>query len=68
MELAYDKKKIFFYVACSNTDKVKIFNANLKFIDTISISDKFEVYNSPQHHINDLMCSRWKFICFNVFS
>ena len=52
--IAYDKKKNFFYVACSNTDKIKIFNANLKFIDTISISNKFETYNSPQHHINDL--------------
>jgi hypothetical protein len=52
--IAYDKNKNLFYVACSNTDKVKIFNADLKFIDTISISDKFEVHNSPQHHINDL--------------
>ena len=52
--ITHDKKKNFFYVACSNTDKIKIFDSNLKFIDTISISDKFEIYNSPQHHINDL--------------
>ena len=52
--IAYDKKKNYFYVACSNTDKIKIFDGNLRYVDTISISNKFEIYKSPQHHINDL--------------
>lgn len=52
--IAHDKKNNIFYVACSNTEKIKIFNYNLKLIDTISISNKFKIHNSPQHHINDL--------------
>ena len=52
--IAFDKKNNFFYVACSNTDKIKVFNGNLKLIDTISISDKFKTYKLSQHHINDL--------------
>jgi hypothetical protein len=50
----FDYQKNVFYVACSNTDKIKIFSKSLKFLDSISISDKFEKYNLPQHHINDL--------------
>lgn len=52
--IAFDDKNKKFYVACSNTDKIKIFNNNLKLLDTISISDKYDKYHAPQHHINDL--------------
>ena len=52
--IAFDKDKNFFYVVCTNTDKIKVFNKNLKLVDTISISDKFKKYNLPQHHMNDI--------------
>ena len=43
-----------FYVACSMTDKIKIFDKNLRFVGTIPISEKFEKLKSPQHHLNDI--------------
>ncbi len=52
--IAFDKINQNFYIACSNTDQIKVFDINLKLIKTISISNKFEKYNSPQHHINDI--------------
>lgn len=52
--VAFDKKTKNFYVACSNTDQVKVFSYNLKFLYSISISEKFKKYKLSQHHINDL--------------
>lgn len=51
--IAYDENNNF-YVACSMTDKIKIFNKDLRFVGTISISEKFEKMKSPQHHLNDI--------------
>jgi hypothetical protein len=51
--ISYDENNNF-YVACSMTDKIKIFNKNLRFVDSISISEKFEKMKSPQHHLNDI--------------
>jgi len=52
--IAFDEKKKYFYIACSNTDQIKVFNNNLKFLYSISISEKFKKYKLSQHHINDL--------------
>lgn len=52
--ISYDFKKNFFYVACSLTDQIKVFDHNLKLKDKILISEKFKKLNLPQHHINDL--------------
>lgn len=52
--VAFDYKNKNYYVACSNTDKIKIFNRSLELLEDISISDKYKKYHSPQHHINDL--------------
>jgi hypothetical protein len=44
-----------FYVACSMTDQIKIFNKDLRFKGSISISEKFKKTKLPQHHLNDIL-------------
>lgn len=52
--IAFDDVGKNFYIACSNTDSVKVFDTSFNLVQTISISNKFKKYNSPQHHINDI--------------
>jgi len=52
--IAFDDVSKNFYIACSNTDSVKVFDTSFNLVQTISISNKFKKYNSPQHHINDI--------------
>lgn len=52
--IAFDNKKNFFYIVCSNTDQIKVFDLKLQFKKSISISTKYKKFKSPQHHINDI--------------
>ena len=52
--ISYDENNNF-YVACSMSDQIKIFNKDLRFKGSISISEKFKKTKSPQHHLNDIL-------------
>lgn len=65
--IAFNSYNNLFYVACSNTDQIKIFNKKLEYVNSISISDKYEMYKTPQHHINDLFIKD-NFLYVSMFS
>lgn len=50
--LAYDKDNI--WTVCSNRDSIVGINPNGKIFKEISISDKFKLAGTAQHHMNDL--------------
>ena len=40
--IAFDYKNKKFYVVCSNTDQIKIFDLKLQYLNSISISNKYK--------------------------
>ena len=65
--IAFDHISKRFYVACSLTDQIKIFDKDLNNKGFISISNKFKEYKSAQHHINDIIVKD-KFLYISMFS
>ena len=65
--IAFDYKNKKFYVVCSNTDQIKIFDLKLQYLNSISISNKYKKLKSPQHHINDIFIKD-KYLYVSMFS
>lgn len=51
--VCYCKRLKSFYIACSYLDAVLVLDQNFNIKDEIKISNKYQLNNEPQHHIND---------------
>jgi hypothetical protein len=65
--IAFDNKRKLFYIVCSNTDQVKVFDLKLELKKSILISKKYKKFKSPQHHINDI-CIKDGYLYVSMFS
>lgn len=52
--IAYSEVTQCFYVAASYMDKIFVFDKDFKLVETIAISDKYELEGEPCHHCNDV--------------
>lgn len=52
--IAYSEVYDQFYVVASYMDRILIFDSDFKYVDHISISNKYETQKAPAHHCNDI--------------